>query len=29
MTGQLAVPEDFDRMHDGEIERLFDGSGGP
>jgi hypothetical protein len=25
MTGQIAVPEDFDRMHDGEIERLFDG----
>jgi hypothetical protein len=25
MTGQLAVPEDFDRMHDEEIERLFDG----
>jgi len=29
MTGQLAVPEDFDRMHDEEIERLFDGRGGP
>jgi hypothetical protein len=28
MTGQLVVPEDFDRMHDEEIERLFDGSAG-
>jgi hypothetical protein len=25
MTGQLAVPEDFDRLHNGEIEKLFDG----
>jgi hypothetical protein len=25
MTGELAVPEDFDRMHDEEIERLFNG----
>jgi hypothetical protein len=28
MTDQLAVPEDFDRMHDGEIKRLFDGHAG-
>jgi multisubunit Na+/H+ antiporter MnhC subunit len=25
MRGQLEVPDDFDRMHEGEIERLFDG----
>jgi hypothetical protein len=25
MAGQLAVPENFDHMHDEEIERLFDG----
>ena len=25
MAGQIAVPDDFDRMGDGEIERLFGG----
>ncbi|MDQ2898686.1 MAG: type II toxin-antitoxin system prevent-host-death family antitoxin [Acidobacteriota bacterium] len=25
MAGEIAVPEDFDRMGDGEIERLFGG----
>jgi prevent-host-death family protein len=26
LTGQIAVPDDFDRMGDDEIERLFGGS---
>jgi hypothetical protein len=26
MAGQIEVPEDFDRMHHREIERLFDGN---
>ncbi len=26
MAGQIAVPDDFDRMGDREIERLFNGS---
>ncbi len=26
MTGEIAVPDDFDRMGDREIERLFSGS---
>ena len=26
LTGQIAVPDDFDRMGSEEIERLFDGS---
>ena len=27
MAGQIAVPDDFDRMGDAEIERLFGGEG--
>jgi len=25
MKGRAQVPDDFDRMHEGEIERLFEG----
>ena len=25
MAGQISVPDDFDRMHETEIEQLFDG----